>query len=88
MFYWCTQKDNPSTFDDGRNGGGYALPKNSTIELLVSLSETINFIDFCLKGLEHNLLERSNIYFETMINMFQKTPVELPKPPSHKGKRQ
>ena len=41
-----------------------------------------------MQGLEQNSLERSNIYFETMTNMSQKISFELPKPLSHKEKRQ
>ena len=76
------EKYHPSTFDDVSSGGGYALPSNSTTEALVLLIETIDFIDFCLQDLEQNSLERSNIYVETMKNMFKKIPVQLPKPVS------
>ena len=41
-----------------------------------------------MQGLEHNFLERCNIYFETMKKLFHKIPVELPKPPSTKEKHQ
>ena len=37
-------KNNTSEHDDGRSGGGYPLPLNSTIEALVFLSTTIDFI--------------------------------------------
>ena len=65
-----------SPFDDVSSSGGYVLPYYLTIEALVSLSATINFIYCWLQGLEQKYLERSNIYFETMIIMFLKTPVE------------
>ena len=64
------------------------LPSNSTTESLFPLSAAIDFIDLWMQGLEQNSLERSNMYFETMKNMFQKIPVELPKPLSHKIKLQ
>ena len=82
------EKYHKPPFNDGSSCGRYALPSNSTTEALVSLSETINLIDFWTQGLEHNSLERSNMYFETTKNMFKKIPVELPKPLSHKEKRQ
>ena len=74
------EKHQPSYVDDISSGGGNELQQNSTTDALVSLSATINFIDCCLKILEQNILERSNIYFETMECMFQKTPIKLPEP--------
>ena len=65
------------------SGGGYVLPSSSTTESLVSLGEIIEFINFWLQGLVHNFLERCNMYYETMTNLFQKIPVELPKTHSH-----
>ena len=77
------EKDYPPAFDDGSSGGGNELPSNSTTAALVSICSTINFIDCWLQFLEHNLLKQSNMHFETMINMFQKIPVEIPKPLGH-----
>ena len=82
------EKQNPSSFHYVISSGGNALPSNSTTEALVSLSETIDFIDFWVQFLEQNLLERSNMYFETMKNMFQKIPDELPNALINKEKRQ
>ena len=82
------EKYHPSYFDYGISGGGNTLPSNSTTEALVSINATINFIDCWLQILEHNFLERSNMYFETMKNMFQKIPVELPKPIFYTERRQ
>ena len=79
-------KNKPSEHDDGSSGGGYPIPLNSTTEALVSLSATINFIGCWLQALEHNFLEHCNMYSFAMKNMFQKTPVELPKPPILKEK--
>ena len=73
------EKYQPSYFDDVSSGGGNASPSNSTIEALVSLSETIDFIGCCLKCLEHNSIELSNVYFQNIECMFQKITVELPK---------
>ena len=64
-------KQKPSSIGDGRRGGGNNLPLNSITEALVSLSETINFIDFWINYPEHNSKECSNMYFETMEFMFQ-----------------
>ena len=75
------EKNNPAVNDDGIIGGGYPIPLNSTTEELVSLIATIHFISFWLQALEFFFLERFNMYFFVMKNMFQKIPVELPKPP-------
>ena len=48
--------------DDGSSGGGFPLSTNSTIEALVLLGATIDFIGYWLKSLEHNFLERCNLY--------------------------
>ena len=60
------------------------LTSNSTTIAILSISATIDFIYYLPQGLEQNSLERSNMYFETMKNVFQKIPAELPKPLSHK----
>ena len=78
------EKHKPSSMDDGSSGGVNVLPSNLTTEALVSLSATIYFIDSWLQWLEHNSLERSNIYFETMKCMYQKITIELTKPLIHK----
>ena len=82
------EKQQPSSFDDGNGSGGNTLPSSSRTEALVSISAIIDLIYCWMQGLEYNLLERSNMYFENMKNIFQKIPVKLPKPPSHKEKRQ
>ena len=81
------KKQQPSYVDDGSRGGGNALPKKFTTEALVSLITTIDFIDFWLKYFDHNYLARSNMYSEAMQELFKKTPVEPPKPLSHRKKR-
>ena len=58
-----TQKNNPSEHDDESSGGGYSIPFNSTTEALCSLSASINFIGCWLQVLEHNFLERCNMYY-------------------------
>ena len=55
-----------SRCDDGRNGGGCPLPKNSTIEALESLGATIYFIGCWIKALEHNFLEICHLYTHNM----------------------
>ena len=82
------EKHQPSSIDDGKSGGGSALPSNSTTEALILLSATIDSIDCCLKLLYHSYLERSNMYIETMKGLFQKIPVQLPKPKIIKEKLQ
>ena len=80
------EKQQPSSVDDGRICGGNVLPSNSTTESLASLGATINFIDFWLKWFYHNYLSQSNMYIESMQYLFNKIPVQIPKPLSHKGK--
>ena len=57
------EKKNHSEYDDGISGGGYPITLNSIREALVSLSATIGLIGCCLQGLEHNFLERCNMFF-------------------------
>ena len=80
------KKKNPQQHDDGSSGGGYPIPLNSTTEALVSLIVTINFIGCCLQGIEHNILERCNVYIFATKKLFRKIPVKIPKPPSPKEK--
>ena len=82
------EKNNLSEHDDEISGGGYPIPLNSTKEALVSLSTTIYFIGCWLQDLEHSLIERCNMYFFAIKNMFQKIPVELPQPDSPKKRHQ
>ena len=72
-----------SCYDDS-SGGGSPLPTNLTTEAFVSLGATIDLIGCWLKALEHNVLERCNMYVFNMKKLFQKIPVELPKQPSPK----
>ena len=61
------EKEHQSSIcDDISSGGGCPLPKNSTTEALVLLGATIYFISFWLKALEHNFLERCNLYTHYM----------------------
>ena len=62
----------------------YVAQEWAGVPALVSLIATIDFIGFWLQALEHNFLELCNMYCFDMKNMFQKVPVELPKPPSLK----
>ena len=87
VLYLCSQK-NTSVHDYGSSSAGYLIPLNSKTEAFVSLSANINFIGCWLQAFEHNFLERCNMYFFNMKNMFQKIPVELPKPPSPRDKHQ
>ena len=82
------EKKNPSEHDNGRSSGGYLIPSNLTTEALVSLSATINFIGFWLQALEQFFLERCNMYIFATKKLFQKTPVELPKPTIPRKKNQ
>ena len=82
------EKQNLSSFDDVSSSGGFPPPSNSTIEALVFLGATIYFIGCWIKALEQNVLERCNMYVFKINKLFQKIPVELPKQPSPKEKRQ
>ena len=73
-------KQHPSYVDDVSSGGGNVLTPNATTEALVSLGETIDFINFWLKYFDHTFLACSNMYIETMQYLFQKVPVQLSKP--------
>ena len=77
---------NQSLHDDEISSGGYPIPSSSTTEVLVSLSPTLDLIGCWLQALEHNFLERCNMYIFPMKNTFQRIPVEIPKPPSPKEK--
>ena len=57
---------------DGSSGGGCPLPTNSTKEVLELLVATIDFIVCWLKALEHNFLERCNLYTRYMEEFFLK----------------
>ena len=70
-------KQNSSEHDDVVSGGGYPIPSNSTTEELVSLSATIDFIGCCLQALEHNLLERCNMFFFAIKNYFRKSQLNF-----------
>ena len=62
---------------DCSSGGCCTLPTNSTTEALESLGATIYFIGCWLKSLEHNFIERCNLYTHNMNLLFQKINVEL-----------
>ena len=74
------EKQHLSSDNDGSSGGGNALPSNLTTEAIVLLCATIYFIDCYLKCFDLNFLECINMYIETMKGLFQKVPVQLPKP--------
>ena len=80
------EKEHLSSYDDGSSGQGCPIPSNSTIEALDSLSATIDFISCWLKSLEHNFIERCNMYIFNMNKLFQKIPAELPTQPSPRKK--
>ena len=81
-------KYNQSSCDDVSSGGGCSLPSNSTTEELVLLGATMDFIGCWIKSLKQNMLELCNMYDFNMNKLFQKTPVEIPKQPSPKEKKQ
>ena len=76
-----------SSCDDGISGGGCPLTTTSMTEALESLGATIDFIGCWLKALEHNFLERCNLYTRYMEELFHKIPGKLPNKPSPKEKR-
>ena len=82
------EKEYQSSCDDVISGGGCPLPSHSTTEALDLLGATIGFIGFWIKALEHNFIKRCNMYLFNMNKLIQKTPVELPKQPSPKEKRE
>ena len=88
MFDLFIRKNILSEHDNRSSGSDYTMPLNSTTEELVLLSKTTDFIGCWLQALEHNFLDRCNMYFVAMKNMFQEILVELPKPPTPKEKHQ
>ena len=87
IFSINAHKKNPLENDYGISSGGYPIPLNSTTWSLISLSETIDFIGCWMQALEHNFLERCNMYSFAMNKLFQEIPVELPKPPVPRKKK-
>ena len=78
------EKEHQLSCDDGRIGGGFPLPTNSTTESLELFGATIDFIGCWLEALEHNFIEICKLYSHYMDLLFQKTPVELSNQPSPK----
>ena len=76
MCYIFTNEREPqsSICDDGRISGGCPLSTTSTTEALASLGATIYVIGCWLKSLEHNFLERSNLYTNYLEELFHKIP--------------
>ena len=62
-----------SICDYGRSGGGCPLPTNPTTEASELLCATIYFTVCWLKTLEHNFLERCNLYTHNMEEFFRKS---------------
>ena len=82
------EKHQQSNVYYGSSGCGNVLPSNATTEALVSLSETFDFIYCWLEFFDHNYIEHSNMYNETMKGLFEKTPYELSKPQIPRGNHQ
>ena len=78
------KKEDWSSCDNVISGADFPLPSNITTESLVFLGSTIYSIGCWLKALEHNVLERYNMYVFNMNKSFQKITVELLKQPSPK----
>ena len=81
------EKKHQSFCDDVSNGGSCPLPSNSTIEALVLLGTTIDFIGCWLKSLEQNFIDHCHMYLFNMEQLFQKIIVKLMKQPSPKKTR-
>ena len=75
------EKDHQSSCDNVRRGVVCPLLSNSTTEAFVFLDATIDFIDFWLKALKHNFIERYNMYACNTKTMFQKISVGISKQP-------
>ena len=71
---------------DGSNGGVCPIPTSSTTESLELIGAIIDFIGCWLKSLEHNFIERCNLYTHNVDLLFQKTNVKSPNHPSMKKK--
>ena len=71
------EKEHQSSFDYSSSGECFPLPSNSTTESLDSLGATIDFIGFWLKALEHNFIERCNLYTHYMEDFFIKSELNF-----------
>ena len=69
----------PSGPDYGSTGGGRPLSMTSSPDSLESLGHTINFICNWLQYFSENYRERTGLYKANMKELFQKTPLSLPK---------
>ena len=83
-YIYAHEKQHQASCDDDIIGGGCPIPSNKTTEALDLIGATIYFIDYWLKALKHNFIERCNLYAFNMNKLFQKIPVELPNQPSPK----
>ena len=81
------EKEHQPSICDSSSGGGFPLPKHSTIEALESLGATIDFIGCWLKALEHNFIERCNFYTHNMDLLFHKINAGIPNQPIPKETR-
>ena len=77
------EKQQPWYVDDGSSNGGNEFQSNYTTEALDSLGATFDFIYCWLKYFDKNYQAWSNMYSEYMRELFNKIPVQLPKPLSH-----
>ena len=66
------EKQHPTYVDDGSIRIDDALTSNSTTQVLDSLGETFDFVDCWLKGFDENYQDWSNVYGQTMQDLFLK----------------
>ena len=75
------KKYHQSSCDDGSSGEGFPILSNSATEALDFIGATIYFICCWIEALEHNFIERCNLYAFNRVNLFQKVPFEIPNQP-------
>ena len=64
--------------DDASIGGGRSIPITSSKGALISISQTINFIDNWLQRFEYNNDERTMIYKEKTSELLKNIPKLIP----------
>ena len=69
-----------SVNDEASSGGYIPLPSNSTEGAIISFGLTLNFIKSWLKSFKIYYYIWTEIFYEEMLELFQKIPITLPRP--------
>ena len=74
------EKMHPTGSGDTSSGGVRPLPYYSTVDMLVSIVITLNFIVSWVQSFKTNYLLRKRLYGEKMREFFNNIPVTIPQP--------